>query len=47
MLGLACHCSSAVVSSAHLLVLRLDLQDIKQLLHPADMQVRLCTVYSC
>jgi hypothetical protein len=38
-LGLACHSSSAVVCSAHMLVLRLDLQDLKQLLHPADMQV--------
>jgi hypothetical protein len=27
------------VCSAHILVLRLDLQDLKQLLHPADMQV--------
>ncbi|WIA30393.1 hypothetical protein OEZ86_000479 [Tetradesmus obliquus] len=37
-LGHACHASSAVVCSAHILVLRLDLQDLRQLLHPGDMQ---------
>jgi hypothetical protein len=38
-LGHAYHGSSAVVCSAHILVLRLDLHDLKQLLHPADLQV--------
>ncbi|KAF6253000.1 hypothetical protein COO60DRAFT_1643534 [Scenedesmus sp. NREL 46B-D3] len=37
-LGQGCHASSAVVCSAHALVLRLDLQDLRQLLHPSDMQ---------
>jgi hypothetical protein len=34
------HPSSAVVSSAHLSVLKLLMTDLQQLMHPADLQVR-------
>lgn len=39
LLGLATHPSAAVVASAHLSALKLQLTDMQQLMHPADLQV--------
>lgn len=43
VLGLSQHSSSALVSSAEVIVLRMALQDIKQHLHSADLQVSSAT----
>lgn len=40
LLGLTTHASSAVVSTAHLSALKLQMTDLQQLMHPADLQVR-------
>jgi hypothetical protein len=42
LLGLTAHASSAVVSTAHLSALKLQVTDLQQLMHPADLQVRHC-----
>lgn len=40
LLGMATQTNSAVVSSAHLSALKLQVADMQQLMHPADLQVR-------
>lgn len=39
LLGLSSHANTAVVASAHLAVLKLQLSDLQQLVHAADLQV--------